>query len=112
MARANPDPARTDDNHTTAGDALHAIALAEKQLRESDVVIEPNVRISATGARISFDTGAFNESSRGRVTAKICTAVANAADWELVTVHDPLERDDSHLVQSMFTLRATDGRSA
>ncbi|MCW8172577.1 hypothetical protein [Natrialba swarupiae] len=88
---------------------MHELADVERNLRRSST---EGVEVSASpdgrgGVRIYFDTWAPNEAHRGRLTASVTTAVVESDGWELVTIHDPLERtsDDTRLVQSAITVR-------
>lgn len=96
----------TDRRIDVTTDAVHELAHVERQLRADERVAGCELHITGDSARVYYDTSEFNESSRGTITAKICTVIAQSAGWDLMTVHDPLEIDDSHLVSSALTIAA------
>ncbi|MFW6434822.1 MAG: hypothetical protein ACOCY1_00430 [Halovenus sp.] len=81
----------------------HELALLERDLRESRA-IDCEVRAADTGARVWFDTWEPNPATRGEITASVCSKIAQSEHWELVRVHDPMEREDG-IVQSGVTAR-------
>jgi hypothetical protein len=83
------------------------IAEVEKKLNQT-ATEGYEVRVDESGGRIWFDTWEPNPAFRGEIVANICTDIAESDHWELVRVHDPIERD-SGLVQAGVTMRRTDG---
>jgi len=54
-------------------------------------------------ARLYWDTWEPNEATRSRTLAAVCAAIATSEHWELVSVHDPLEREQ--MISNAVTVR-------
>jgi hypothetical protein len=88
--------------------ALQAVATIEGDLRATDGVEDVAARVDDSSARLYWDTWEPNEGLRGEVLASVCTAVARSIDWRLVTVHDPMEREQ-HVSNCVTIQRCDDG---
>jgi hypothetical protein len=85
--------------------ATQTVANIERDLRATDGVQDVEVRVDDQSARLYWDTWEPNEATRGEVLAGVCRAVAQSVDWRLVTVHDPMEREQH--VSNCVTLART-----
>lgn len=81
------------------------IAAIERGLRATAGVIDPRARLSATSARLYWDTWAPNAALRGEVLATVCTELATSDHWALVTVHDPMEREGQQISNAVTVRR-------
>ena len=93
---------------TQRHDDVHELALVERELVWSSVEGHEVLVGDGGGARIWFDTWEPNPAFRGDILAGICTEIATSEHWELVRVHDPLERDEG-MVRSGVTIRRDPG---
>lgn len=87
--------------------AAHALATIERDLRATDGVHDITVRVEASSGRLYWDTWEPNPATRGRILAGVCSAIATSTHWELVTVHDPMERE-SGMISNAVTVRRSD----
>lgn len=88
-------------------DPAHELAAVERDLRRSTGVHEPEVRVTGDSARLYWDTWEPNPATRGRILAGVCTALARSTHWDLVTVHDPMERE-GEMISNAVTIRRED----
>ena len=86
--------------------ALQAVATIERDLRATDGVQDVAARVDDSSARLYWDTWKPNEGLRGEVLAGACTAIARSIDWRLVTVHDPMKRQQR--VSNAVTIQRCD----
>lgn len=89
----------------TQARTVQTVASIERDLRATDGVQDVVVRVGDSSARLYWDTWEPNEATRGEVLAGVCRAVAQSIDWRLVTVHDPIEREQQ--VSNCVTLART-----
>lgn len=83
-------------------DDLHELAHIERLLRKDTRAHKPAVSVCRSGARIRWDTWAFNGHARGSLLASVVLELAATDSWGVATIHDPLERRDQ--VSSMLTV--------
>jgi hypothetical protein len=98
MSDAQP---RTRDRPAPA--PAHELADVEHNLRAVGAVKAVVVDARPASARLYWDTWEPNEATRSRTLAGVCTAIATSAHWQLVSVHDPLEREQ--MISNAVTVR-------
>jgi len=67
----------------------HQLAEIERVLRAHTATRTVTVHVDPTGARISFDTGPYNDHPRDRLTAYVARETTATAAWTLISIHDP-----------------------
>jgi len=81
------------------------IADIERGLRLTEGVYEPTAQLDAASGRLYWDTWEPNEALRSEVLANVCTEVATSDHWDLVSVHDAMERDNGRISNAVTIKR-------